>query len=312
MKALIISNRPAQVLVTREALAALMPWLAPVVVVMPGRLLAEQPNDTWIAEESLIGETVRRAWPSLSHVERNITLRRAAIASGLFSEPFLMMDDDYRPLRPIGEDAFVQSGRQRGYFSHDLKRWREQSTDYDLAQRATLSALQTWGMPTLGYGAHMPQVIDPQLWHEAFSRWDALGAGNRVDEWSLVHNVGRSIAPERYLAPEPYRTLGWPAVPYLWPQQVEIARYDFENFDPAHYAPRGLFAGLPEIASPTNWAQVLFAKLERWNAFAADMAQLLPRDTLTPLTGRFWHRPMYATARVLRRALRIVDIERRQ
>ncbi|MFN3630521.1 MAG: hypothetical protein ACK4XK_10795, partial [Casimicrobiaceae bacterium] len=108
------------------------------------------------------------------------------------------------------------------------------------------------------------------------------------------------------------RTLGWPAVPYLWPQQVEIPRYDFENFDPAHYAPRGLFAGLPEAASSTNWERVLFAKLERWNAFAADMAQLMPGDVLTPLSGKPWHRPMYALARVLRRALRLVAIERRR
>lgn len=293
MKALYLSNRPQVLAETLEFVATHMDWVSEAIVIAPPGMevptAVESIAVTVLPEDELLDATTQSRLGDMDHVSRNITLRRAAVAHLGWDEPFLLSDDDYRPLRSIPLTDFVADGRLHGYVSHDLRAWRRVDTAYDAAQRHTDAALLWWGIDHLGYGAHMPQVIHPEVWADAFAAWDQLHTDadrDVVDEWSLHHNWGRANRPELFWSPRRYRTLGWPQYPHQWPRLVRPRTIAFENFYPDMYAPGGVFHGLSTRAADGADAITAVTKIERWTALDHAMDRLhIADDVVTPWTG---------------------------
>lgn len=317
MHALYLSNRPQVMAETLTYVANYMPWVGPITVIAP-EAGGYGAGVTVLTEGEILPGAVRAQLPTMDHVTRNITLRRAAVAHLGLDDHFLLSDDDYRPLGPVPLHDFLHGGRMHGYVSHDLATWRQADTDYDLAQRRTYSALLALGAPHLGYGAHMPQVMRTDVWHEAFGQWDRLTRRGEVtdglvDEWSLVHNWGRHAHPELFFTPRRFRTLAWPQYPHEWPRTIRPTRIQFENHYPDLYRERGLFEGLSHRSDPATDALAMFEKIDRWNALDIDLDRGGELSVSTPWnqgTVRRGARAIVNTAGRARRLLSMTDNER--
>lgn len=318
MHALYLSNRPAVMAETLSYVTRYMPWVGPITVIAP------ESGDygdtaTVVTEAEILSPSVRSQLASMDHVTRNITLRRAAVDHLGLDGFFLLSDDDYRPLTDISPETFVDGGRMHGYVSHDLATWRQADTDYDHAQRRTYSALLALGAPHLGYGAHMPQAMHADVWHDAFAQWDRLtltasGAPDGlVDEWSLHHNWGRHAHPERFFTPRRFRTLAWPQFPHEWPRTIRPTQIQFENHYPELYQPNALFDGLSHRCDPETDPYALFAKIDRWNALDIELDRGGALHVATPWNAgavRKGARALAKTAGRARRLLSMTDTER--
>ncbi len=253
MQIVYLSNRPEILAGTLQAVARCQDWVDHVVVCAPATThdaISDRASAVWNRSLTLIDESeVSGLTPSdisaLGHVERNVTLRRAVIEQGHTDDTFLLSDDDYRPLTEIPITDYVQNdGRHVGYYFYELEQWPGDQTSYDQAQIRTLGILQLLGLPTLAFGAHMPQIMTVDGWRRAFAESDRVGGGALVDEWSLYFNVAMAQTPEAFASPEPFRTLAWPQWPHQWPFMVRPHPIRFENHHPEHEAEGGLFAGM--------------------------------------------------------------------
>lgn len=258
MQIVYLSNRPAVLAGTLQAVARCQDWVDQAVVCAPVELheaIETAAASAWdrrltLLDEAEISGLTSTEIQALGHVERNVTLRRAIIEGGHTDATFLLSDDDYRPLVTIPPTDFVtERGRHRGYYFYELEQWPGDQTSYDLAQIRTLAVLQLLGCPTLAYGAHMPQVMTVERWRRAFALSDRVGGGALIDEWSLYFNVAAAEWPDDFEPPQPFRTLAWPQWPHQWPFHVRPHPIRFENHYPEHEAPGGLFARLGPVDS---------------------------------------------------------------
>ena len=171
MQIFYLSNRPEVFRDTWAYVVHNMAWIAEAVVVAPLAThggFASDPRVRLIDESALSGLSTS-ALGSLDHVQRNVTLRRAAIAGDVLDDTFIMSDDDYRPMKPVPEAFFTGDGSgDIGYYFHDLPSWPGDSTDYDAAQHVTSEVLGYLGAPRRAYGSHMPQIIRRDIWDFAF------------------------------------------------------------------------------------------------------------------------------------------------
>lgn len=307
-----LSNRPAVLAETLTYVRHFLPWLEEVVVLAPASALHDLDGVTGVAEEELLTAAERGSMPD-DHSVRNAWLRRLLAERGPLREVFLQSDDDYRPLRPVGAEAFLDGDRLVSYACHDLALWRRAESPYDALQQSTYLALSYLGAPHLNYASHMPQPIDRALFLDAYAAALVLDPTGPFCEWSLPLNHGRLVAPERFAPPRTFRTMCWPRWPHegwtYWRRPEDVA---FENFHPELYEPGALFAGLPtalDLESPERQA---FSKLRRWYDFDVHAGGLrFPDGVADPWRTSPPRRWFFGMARRLRKLYEYVALEER-
>ncbi|HMT24984.1 MAG TPA: hypothetical protein PKA24_13490 [Microthrixaceae bacterium] len=288
MQIVYLSDRPQILQETWDHVRHFMPWIERAVVVTPARRAEQFRSDDRVHlafDEELTGLTSARL-RDLDHVRRNVTLRKALLETEIVDDLFVLSDDDYRPIRPISPEFFHADGIDIGYYSYDLGHWPGDETDFDHAQHVTREALSYLGYPTLGYGAHMPQLMRREWWTEAFGEFHTVTDDVLVCEWALYFNVAAVRHPDRLAPARPFETMCWPQFGAEWPWWVRPARYSFENFYPELYEPEALFAGLPRRLDPAQAAKDNFEKILRWTRFARGARRLdFPSTVDNPWTS---------------------------
>lgn len=303
MQIFYLSNRPEVFRDTWVYVSQLMPWITEAVVVAPLSTHDGFAADARVRliDESALSGLSTAALGALDHVQRNVTLRRAAVAADLLDDTFLLSDDDYRPMKPLEQSFFAGDDGDIGYFFHDLPSWPGDSTDYDAAQHVTSEVLGYLGAPRRAYGAHMPQIIRRDLWDLAFDHFDALRGDQLVDEWSLYFNIGQWRAPDRFAEPRPYETMCWPPRLHEFAMWVRPPGYSFENFYPEFYEDGNLFQGISPQFDGEHLGRRSVEKLLRWSALGRRAERLdFDPDIFDPWTKQ------HAGRALLFRALRQV------
>lgn len=178
------------------------------------------------------------------HAARNIFLRARAIQSDIIDPVFLMSDDDYRPLRQISIENYYKNGRYLAYYVGDLRNWRGTQgspTSFDSSMWKCRDFLMEQGYSTYMFDAHMPQIINRQLFLEMLERYPQI-AGGAASEWSGYFNYLACEYPH-ILDICPYATMGWPGFPEDWNIEVKRPEYLFENFYDLVYGECGVYRG---------------------------------------------------------------------
>lgn len=302
-----VSARPDVLQSTHAYVEHFLPWVESVVVVAPDRVAARMaqavPAATVLTDEDLLGG----AAGGLDHQTRNITLRAALCRSDLVDDVFLSSDDDYRPLKAVDPERFVRDGKLAGFAFYDLVDWTADATDFDRGQQRTLAVLSYLGAATGAYASHMPQAVDKHLFGESLELARRVAPEGPLDEWSVFGNLGRLLAPERFLEPERHLTLAWPQYPNQWRRAVLPREYVYENFYPELYDAGHLFAGLATTLDPATVEQEAVEKLVRWRRLDLAIRRLeVPTDVVSPWTTSSALRRAYF--RALRPARKTLDL----
>ena len=321
MQIVFLSNRPAVLRETLDHVRHFMPWADDVVVLAPADVLdrLDAPGPiTAVSEEELLPADERARVAALDHSSRNVTLRIALARSGALHDVFLASDDDYRPLKPIAPEFFVEDGRYVGYVSYDLALWRRNETSFDRAQHASYQALSYLGCEHLSYASHMPMAMDREVLLEAFDAVDRLTDSRLFCEWTIPYNYGRRHHPDRFADPRPFVVMCWPQYPHEWPFWVRPAEYAFENFYAELYEPGHLFEGIPTGLDPELAERHAFEKMLRWYRFDLDAGHLdFPSDVANPWLGESGtgagraRRAFFSALRPVRRAYEYLALEER-
>jgi len=264
-----------------------------------------------VSDEDVTGLPTHRI-QSMDHQTRNATIRRELARHAAVDEVFLMADDDARPLKPVGEDMFIDTGgRHRLYTFYDLTAWPGRSTDFDEGQHVTAEVLGYLGCERRAFASHMPQIVRKDLFDAAWSQVEAVTDTKQLCEWAVYGNVARMLEPDRFTEPSVYLTLCWPMYPGEWPFFTRPTEYVFENFYPHLYEQGGLFAGLPTALDADNSDRHAMEKILRWSAFGRRAAALdFPDGVDNPwIQGSRRRRAAFAVLRRFRAAYRYIAQE---
>jgi hypothetical protein len=256
-----LSARPDLLRGTLAAVRAHLPFIDDVVVVVPRRLRAvfEELGVIVLDDEQVLGS----AGPT-NHTLRNTTLRMALPARDEVADVFVMSDDDYRPLRALDADVFLDGDRHRRYWFGWLDEWQHRATTFDAGQHASRQLLALLGHPRRSYAAHMPQVVAKAMLAEVAAIVAPALARHPLCEWSTYFNIAPALHPERFAEPEPYLTLGWPENPAAWQPTLEPGGFAFENHFPEHHGPGAVFDGIdPDDRS----LEAAIDKVVRWREY---------------------------------------------
>ncbi|UQX87559.1 hypothetical protein M6D93_14795 [Jatrophihabitans telluris] len=313
-----LSNRPDVLAETLDYVRHFMPWLRRAVVLAPAATIEPMRRSLarfapWpielVAEPDVLGAGEQ---VPVDHGARNALLRLRLAERGPLDELFLASDDDYRPLKDVAVSEFLSDGRMHSYASYDLALWRQNESSYDRVQHASYLALSYLGADHLCYAAHMPQVIDRQIFVAAFAAAGGLSGSTAFCEWSLPLNYGRFIAPDRYSPPRTFRTVGWPQYPHQWPFWRRPEELSFENFYPESYVAGQLFAGIDTALDAQDPQRQAFSKISRWYAFdlAAGRLRFQPgvQDPWRTSAGR---KALFGVLRRVRKLYEYVALEER-
>lgn len=178
------------------------------------------------------------------HAARNIFLRARAIQSDIINPVFLMSDDDYRPLRQITIENFYKNGKYQAYYVGDLRNWKGTQgnpTSFDNSMWKCRDFLMEQGYSTYMFDAHMPQIINRQLFLEMLGRYPQIAQG-AASEWSGYFNYVACEYP-KLLDICPYATMDWPGFLEDWDPEVKRQEYLFENFYDMVYGDCGVYRG---------------------------------------------------------------------
>ena len=316
MQLVMLSARPKVAAETMLHVRHFMPWIGDVVVVCPEALAAAFDSidrAEVVTDETLLG-TTSTGITALDHTTRNFVLRGALASHPAVADEFLMTDDDYRPLKPIGLDGFrTPEGLDRSFYFYDLGAWPGASTPFDDGQHDVGQLLSYLGVDRLAFASHMPQIVRKDLMAAAWAEVESLTDRRRLCEWALYFNLGRARRPEMFADPEPFRTLCWPQYPHEWPAWVAPSDYAFENFYPDLYSPGHLFDGIPTALDPEHVERHNVEKILRWSEFGRRVARLdFPDDVANPWTGdSIARKASFGVLRGLRKAYDYVALDER-
>lgn len=315
-----LSNRPEILAETLGYVRHFMPWVRQAVVLCPTATVeplrraigdADTPEIVVVDEGALLTAAEKAALPK-THQARNAFLRSAFVARGPLDEVFLQSDDDYRPLKPVTPDVYVEDGKLVSYAFYDLALWRRNESAYDAGQRASYLVLSYLGAQHLCYASHMPQPQDRALFLEAFAAAAKLTDSLELCEWSLPLNYGRLVAPDRFAEPRTFRTMCWPQYPHEWPYWKRPEQLTFENFYPELYAPGALFEGIATALDTAAPEKQAFTKIERWHHFDVEAGRLrFPPGVANPWQTTRGRRAFFSLARRTRKLYEYVALEER-
>jgi hypothetical protein len=311
-----LSNRPAVLAETLDYVRHFMPWVRQAVVVAPAaaleqlrRIEGDKPELVLVDERTLLaaGEQLPDG-----HSARNAFLRRAMLERAPLDDVFLQSDDDYRPIKAVAPDLFVEDGRIVPYAFYDLAHWRRNESTYDRVQHASYLLLSYLGAGHLCFASHMPQAIDKALAAEAFDEAERITGSIEVCEWSLPQNYGAFVAPDRFAEPRTFRTMGWPQYPHEWPYWRRPEDITFENFYPELYRPGRLFAGIATALDQDAPERQAYEKLARWYAFDLEAGLLrFPKGVANPWQTSPGRRLFFWSARRARKLYEYAALQER-
>jgi hypothetical protein len=266
MQIVYLSNRPKILNDTLNQVNLFMPFIKSVLIICPKKLSSEfRAPDlislSFIHEEELYIELGYKS--KNDHQSINYALRSMAIKHDLIEESFIMSDDDARPIRPISIELFQSNNKHANYFFYDLEDWHYHMTEFDKGQQNTLALLKYYGLPTLAYAAHMPQIIHKKIYIEAYDTFKEYSKENAICEWTSYFNYGINKYPDRFLDTTKYMTLCWPKLPGNWPLYVRPDHFNFENYYPDLYENGSVFEGLSSIYNLDNFDLINIEKIQR-------------------------------------------------
>jgi hypothetical protein len=307
-----ISNRPEVLAQTLTYVRHFLPWITQAVVLTPQPDAVKRATDGLDLDVVVVDDQDVATDVPTQHSARNAHLRKAFYARGPLDDVVLQSDDDYRPLKAVGAEAFVEDGRLVSYAFYDLPKWRRNESTYDGVQHSSYLALSYLGGPTLAYASHMPQPIDKALFAAAFAAAEALAPGTPFCEWTLPLNHGRLTAPERFAEPRTFRTICWPQYPHEWPFWRRPEDLAFENFHPEHYQPGHLFDGISTALDVHRPEQQAFEKVQRWYAFDLEAGKLrFPKGVANPWQTSARRRAFVQLAKGMRKLNEYATFEER-
>ncbi len=192
------------------------------------------------------------------HTRRNFYLRCLAMESGILDDTFIMSDDDYRPMYPMGREVFYQNGKYIGYYFYMLREWKGTGgipTSFDSSMFRTYDFLRERKYPCYQFSSHMPQIINRSIYLEMLGKYPEIKTEG-LDEWSVYFNYMMKYYPED-LEIRPYLTMMWPGNGTDWQMLVKPEKYMFENFYPEHYEKGGIFEGFSKEWKDSIWEENL-------------------------------------------------------
>lgn len=204
------------------------------------------------------------------HGTRNFFLRCLAMRSEKLDDVFIMSDDDYRPLKNIKEDFFVNDNSYKAYYCYDLNDWKGnvgRMTSYDYYIFRTRDFVNKNRYPSLQYSSHMPQIIEKALYLEMLDEHKGIEK-NGLDEWSSYFNYVQAKYPD-LIKSEPYATVCWPGLMTDWKMEVQPSEFCFENFYEMSYEKDGIFSGL-SMTFDCNAAEDNEIKIRRYKDLTED------------------------------------------
>lgn len=274
MQIIYLSNRPRILTTTLELMSTQLDFVSDAIVCLPkfqcdkfNYSKSERLPISLIAEEDLLSRSELNALPNLNHQSRNYLLRTRLVSHTSGTENFIMSDDDARPLTPIPESYYLESGAHNSFYFHNLLNWQHYQTDFDLGQIATGSLLLSKGLTTLSFASHMPQIINRPLFNQATKEFSEASREMPLCEWSTYFNFALNQAPELFHTPKAYETLCWPEQPTAWTPDVRPSAYSFENFTPELYQSKSAFpAHDPNSSQPLD-SLGLIKKITDWRLY---------------------------------------------
>ena len=312
MQIVYLSNRPKILNDTLIQVKRFMRFIDSVVVICPENqkgLIQSQLPISFIFEEQLLGDL--RQNHSLDHQALNYFLRAKAIQQDIIEPSFILSDDDARPVRPVSEELFFQNGKYRSYFFYELDEWHFHRTDFDKGQQNTFVLLKQCNYPTKSFAAHMPQIIDRQIFLESYQEFLEYSQNYPICEWTSYFNYAKTTYADRFFESEPYLTLNWPKYPGDWPQYVVQSQYYFENCEPQLYLAGGIYEGLSPTPDARESDLVLFEKSRRLRMIECGR-YIAPVQKNDPWRIKSWkHRLLYPLVRLGNGYIRKAMIELR-
>jgi glycosyltransferase involved in cell wall biosynthesis len=245
-----LTARNDDILATLPYIEAFMPFIEELVLCCPDRNVDEIKSRytgrltlRFLTDSEILNG---RKLPE-DHGTRNFFLRALALKSPVIDDVFLMTDDDYRPLRTVTPEVFVQDGVYNAYYCYDLAKWKgayPELTSFDRQQHRTLAFLLYHHYPTMMYASHQTQIIDKALYNEMTDLYaDFIDMG--LCEWAMYFNYAVAKYPQRFRC-LPYISMGWPGNITDWALTVQPSDLLFENHYSTLYEEGQVFAGLHE------------------------------------------------------------------
>lgn len=228
----------------------LMPFINEIIVCCPNKVKDEMLNCykgrlsmVIITDEELLsGDELPE-----DHGKRNFFLRCRMMRHSAINNVFIMSDDDYRPLKQINKEVFVNEDSYNAYYCYDLRCWKGLMgwmTSYDNYIFRTKDFCLENNFPTLQYSSHMPQIIDKNLYIEMIDSFDGI-ENLGLDEWSSYFNYVNSRYPG-LINSKKYVALAWPGHSTDWNNYVVPDEYLFENYYDFLYTENETFKGFSD------------------------------------------------------------------
>ena len=250
-----------------------------VIVFCPGNLIPSYEgvsNVTVIDEKDLLNNKWEEFTNTNDHAEKNYLLRSQLAFHDAVNEEFIISDDDYRPLRDISIEYFLDEGKYRSYYFMMLNEWFNQiypkpkHNPYDTAHFNELVLFRKLGLPLYAFSSHMPQMFNKEILKESVEFFEQhLNEYVPLEEWNTYFNYGLKFHPDKFHNPQVFTSLCWPRFPmqgWDWPSTSFPKRFDFENFYMENYVKGGYFSALPNKLNPERNADINKNKINIYSA----------------------------------------------
>jgi len=178
------------------------------------------------------------------HSTRNFFLRCLILKNDIIDDVFIMTDDDYRPLRNISIEDFIQDEKYLAYYCYDLNEWQGKYgnyTSFDKCMFRSKDFLENQGYPTMMYSSHQMQIIDKKIFNEMTEKFPEI-CTQGLCEWCTYFNYGVHNYPNKF-KPVPYVAMAWPGEKSNWDVYTQPTKFLFENCYSLLYKPNHVFEG---------------------------------------------------------------------
>ena len=190
------------------------------------------------------------------HSTRNYFLRCLAMQSDKIDEVFIMSDDDYRPLKNITLDMYIEDNSYIAYYCNRLNEWKGvvgAMTSYDHCHFKSRDFVNKNRYPALQYSSHMPQIIDKEIFLEMICEHEGIELTG-IDEWTSYFNYAQAKYPD-LIKSKPYVTANWPGLLTDWKIRIKPTEFVFENFYDVMYEEGQIFEGLSKTYNENTDAE---------------------------------------------------------
>lgn len=243
-----MSAREENLLASLPYVEAFMPFVEEVLVICPVKM-ATSLNEHYQGKLHIIpideGRVLNGRTMPDDHTYHHYFLRSLAMGLEEIDDDFIMIDDDYRPMKRIETGFFFGEGRYNAYYCHDLDLWQNVytiPTYYDGNMFRTNAFLKKHCYPNLNFASHMPQLIHKKWFQDMLAEHPGVESTG-LCEWSSYFGYAIAHYPDRFSV-RPYVALSWPGLVTDWRQLVYPKEYIFENFYNSLYAPGQIYEGM--------------------------------------------------------------------